>query len=116
MLQISVEFDVKSKNSSMFLIINLVPIIEREPIKAKKLNHEKRSQKTRVFEKNHQPAKTGQSRQKIGLEIMSRIKETEKCNLFRIKSLQTNSKSKVLFRMIMNLVQNCSYVFTRNLV
>ena len=51
MLQISVEFDVKSKNSSMFLIINLAPIIERKPIKAKKLNHEKRSQKTRVFEK-----------------------------------------------------------------
>ena len=82
MLQILVEFDVKSKNSSMFLIINLAPIIERKAIKAKKLNHEKRSQKTRVFEKNHQPAKTGQSRQKIGLEIMSSIKETEKCNVF----------------------------------
>ena len=68
------------------------------------------------LKKNHQHAKTGQSRQKIGLEIMSSIKETEKCNLFRIESLQTNSKSKVLFRMIMNLVQNCSYVFTRNLV
>ena len=102
MLQISVEFDVKSKNSSIFLIINLAPIIERKAIKAKKLNHEKRSQKTRVFEKNHQPAKTGQSRQKIGLEIMSSIKKPEKCNLFRIESLRTNCKSKDLFRIIIN--------------
>ena len=100
MLQISVEFDVKSKNSSIFLIINLAPIIERKAIKAKKLNHEKRSQKTRVFEKNHQPAKTGQSRRKIGLEIVSSIIKSEKCNLFGIESLRTNFESYELFRMI----------------
>ena len=92
MLRISVEFVVKSKKSSMFPIINLAPIIERKAIKAKKLNHEKRSQKTRGFEKNHQPAKTGQSRQKIGLETMSSIKEPEKCNSFQIEPLQLIAK------------------------
>ena len=68
MLQISVEFDVKSKNSSMFLIINLAPIIERKPIKAKKLNHEKRSQKTRVFEKKSPALETVK-----GVELISKF-------------------------------------------